>query len=410
MHPPGETTKPHPDGISGWMTFLLAAACGLVAANVYYAQPLVGPISQALNMPESTAGFLVTMTQVGYGLGLLFIVPLGDLLENRRLVLCVLAGGALALLAAGASSTPGQFLAAALFIGVGSVAVQILVPYAAHMATDADRGRVVGNVTGGLMLGIMLARPAASFITALSSWRAVFLVAACVILLVAVALAIALPPRRPTTKLSYWQLIGSLADLARNESVLQRRALYHAFMFGAFTLFWTTVPLLLAGPDFQMSQAGIALFALAGAAGAVAAPAAGRLADRGLTRPATALAMCMVAGAFLLTHVGAAGSTAALASLVIAAIVLDFGVQTNGVLGQRAILTLAPEARSRLNGLYIASFFVAGAIGAALGGWAYAKGGWMLTSWIGFALPVAALLAFFTEAGAGRATADTSSS
>ncbi len=383
--------------VPAWMTFLLAAACGLIAANVYYAQPLVGPIAQDLHLPDSGAGLIVTMTQIGYGLGLLFIVPLADLAENRRLVLCILAVAVLSLLAAGFALTAAQFLAAALVIGLCSVAVQILVTYAAHLAGDATRGRVIGNVTGGLMLGIMLARPVASFVTAVASWRALFFCAAAVIMAVTLALALTLPERRPQIKLSYFGLLASLGQLARRTPVLQRRSAYHAFLFAAFSLFWTTVPLVLAGPRFQLSQAAIALFALAGAAGAVAAPLAGRLADRGLGKQATAGAMLLVAGAFLLTHAGSAGSSLALAAFTLAAIMLDFGVQMNGVVGQRAILASAPEVRGRLNGLYISSFFMAGAIGSALAGWVYAKGGWALTSWVGFALPVAALICLATE-------------
>ena len=188
-----------------------------------------------------------------------------------------------------------------------------------------------------------------------------------------------------------------MAQLAMTTPILQRRALYHACLFAAYSLFWTTTPLLLAGPEFQLSQGGIALVALAGVAGAVASPIAGRVADRGWTRPATALSMLAVAVAFLMTHLAAQGSPMALGLLVAAAILLDFGVSANLTLGQRAIFALDAEVRSRLNGLYMATFFVGGAIGSAIGGWAFAQGGWTLASSIGFALPVAALVYFATE-------------
>jgi predicted MFS family arabinose efflux permease len=179
--------------------------------------------------------------------------------------------------------------------------------------------------------------------------------------------------------------------------VLRRCALYQAFLFGAFSLFWTTTPLLLAGPEFHLSQRGIAWFALAGVAGAVAAPVAGRIADRGWSRAATGAAMLISALAFVLTHIAHAGSTTSLALLVTAAILLDFGVQGNLVLGYRALFVLGAEYRSRLNGLYMATFFMAGAIGSGVGAWAYARGGWALASGIGFALPVIALISFATE-------------
>jgi predicted MFS family arabinose efflux permease len=284
-----------------------------------------------------------------------------------------------------------------LLLGLSSVTVQILVPYASHLAPEAVRGRVVGNVMGGLMLGIMLARPVASFVTEIASWHVVFLGSTVVMMVLAVTIRWVLPRRMPASRPRYGELLASMGHLARKTPILQRRALYHAFLFGAFSLFWTTTPLWLAGPDFHLSQAGIALFALAGVSGAIAAPIAGRLADRGWSRPATGMSMLAAAAAFLMTHIGHAGSPLALAVLVAAAILLDFGVTANMVVGQRAIFVLGAAYRGRLNGLYMATFFVGGAIGSALGGWAYARGGWPLTSWVGFALPIAALLYFGTE-------------
>ena len=379
-----------------WLVLLLAAACGLIVANVYYAQPLAGPISAALGLSPLAAGLIVTMTQIGYGAGLLLVVPLGDLFENRALTLTALAVAALALAAAAVATDALAFLTAALFIGVGSVAVQVLVPYAAHLAPEAVRGRVVGNVMSGVMFGIMLARPAASFITDELSWRAVFVISAAMMVALGGVLRTALPRRRPTARLRYVTLLGSMGRLARHTPVLRRRALYHACLFGAFSLFWTTTPLLLS-QTFLLSQSGIALFALAGVAGAVSAPIAGRVADRGWSRPATGLAMLAVAAAFPLSHLGPPGSAPALAALVAAAILLDFGVTANLVLGQRAIYALGAATRARLNGLYMATFFAGGAIGSALGGWAYARGGWMLASWIGLAMPMAALSYYLTE-------------
>ena len=383
--------------ISPLMTFMFAAACGLVAANIYYGQPLAGPISQSLGFSPAATGLIVTLTQIGYGLGLLLIVPLGDLLENRKLVLMLVALAALALIGAAFASSPSLFLLASLCIGLASVSVQVLVPFAAHMAPDASRGAVVGNVMSGLLCGIMLARPAASFLSELLSWHAVYIISAAIMVGLAILLRVVLPTRVPHTKLHYGQLLSSMGHLALHTPVLQRRALYQACMFAAFSLFWTTTPLLLASPAFGLTQNGIALFALAGAAGAIASPIAGRVADRGWTKLATAFAMVLAIVAFFIGHVSGSGSLLALITLTLSGIMLDFGVQTNLVLGQRAIFTLSAEHRSRLNGLYMATFFGGGAIGSALGGWAYASGGWNLASWFGIAFPVIALLAFLTE-------------
>ncbi|WP_027553740.1 MFS transporter [Bradyrhizobium sp. Cp5.3] len=390
-------TAPETRAVSQRLTFLLAAACGMVAANIYYAQPLIGPISAALGLSHAAAGLIVTMTQIGYGIGLLLIVPLGDLVENRKLICSVIMLGAAALLAAAFATQALPFLTAALFIGLGSVAVQIIIPYAAHLAPEAIRGRVVGNVSTGLMLGVMLARPASSFVTAALSWHAVFFGSTALMIALATVLWMTLPERRPVARMHYGALLMSMPHLVRTTPLLRRRALYQACLFAAFSLFWTVTPLLLASSEFGFSQRGIALFALAGASGVAAAPIAGRLADRGHSRIATLISMLLVALAFLVAHIDVAGSGLNLACLVVAAVALDFGVQGNVVLGFRAIFALGPEHRSRLNGLYMATFFTAGAAGSALGAWAFVQGGWMLASWIGLALPVAALIYAATE-------------
>jgi len=388
--------------VSAKMTVFLATACGLIVANIYYAQPLAGPIAAGLGISPQATGLVVTLTQMGYGAGLLLLVPLGDLIENRRLIVTMIGVATLGLVGAAFSPHAAPFLIASLMVGLGSVAAQVLVPYAAHLAPEAIRGRVVGNVVSGLMLGIMLARPAASFIAQVSSWRVVFMISAGAMVALGLVLSRALPPREPTSKLRYGALLASMGHLVLTTPILRRRALYHAGLFGAFSLFWTTTPLLLAGPEFHLSQGGIALFALAGVSGAIAAPIAGRVADRGWTRPATALCMLAAASAFGVTHLAPHGSRLALGLLVAAAVILDFGVSANLTLGQRAIFALGAEFRSRLNGLYMATFFIGGALGSALGGWAFAQGGWTLASGIGLALPVAALAYWATERGGAR--------
>jgi predicted MFS family arabinose efflux permease len=389
--PPASQTIP------AWITTLLALSCGLIVANIYYAQPLIGPISAELGLAPQLAGVIVTMTQIGYGVGLFFIVPLGDLIENRALVSTVIGLGALALAAAALSAHPTQLLGAALLVGLGSVAVQILIPYAGHLAPEAIRGRVVGNVATGLMLGIMLSRPVSSFIAAATSWHVVYAASAILMAVLAAVMLWALPPRKPTARVGYLGLLASMLHLVRTTPMLRRRAIYQALLFASFSLFWTTVPLLLAGPAFRFSQAGIAWFALAGIAGAIAAPIAGRVADRGWTRPATAFAMVLTAAGFAFTCLVDFGTTFSLVALIIAAIAIDFGVQANVVLGYRALFVLGAETRSRLNGLYMTTFFLAGAAGSGFGGWAYANGGWTFAAAIGAALPIIGLAWLATE-------------
>jgi predicted MFS family arabinose efflux permease len=382
--------------VPNWVTLLLAIACGVIVANLYYAQPLIGLISADTNLSPASAGLIVTLTQVGYVIGLLFIVPLSDLIENRRLVVSALAVVICALVAAPLAHNALFFLVAAMFIGLGSVAAQILVPYAAHLATEDRRGQVVGNIMSGLLLGIMLARPIASFITDFWGWQAVFALSAIITTILTILLALVLPERKPSPTMNYGELIGSLWLLFKTKSILRRRAFYQACLFGAFSLFWTVVPLWLTN-HFHLSQQGIALFALAGVSGAIAAPIAGRLADKGLTRVLTGSAILIAALSFLLPLIVQDDSAIALAILVVSAIMLDMAVSGNLVLGQRAIYSLGNEIRGRLNGVFMAVFFIGGAIGSSLGGWAYASGGWMLASMLGLSMPIAALLYYFTE-------------
>ncbi|MGZ5199159.1 MAG: MFS transporter [Telluria sp.] len=380
-----------------WLMILIAAACGLIVANLYYAQPLLGPISRSIGLSPAAAGLIVTLTQVGYGAGLLLIVPMGDLIENRKLILSLVALQTAALALAVFVSQPSAFLLAALLVGFTAVAVQVLVPYASHMAPEAQRGRVVGNVMSGLMLGIMLARPVASMITHLWSWQVVYVVSAVVMVALGVILRVLLPVRQPHEDTTYGALLASLGGIVAKYSVLRRRGLYQAGMFGSFSVFWTATPLLLTSPAYGLTQRGVAMFALAGVAGAIAAPIAGRVADRGLIRPASAFCMALAAASYGLTLVAPAGSTLALGLLVTSAILLDFGVSGNLVLGQRAIFGLDAKLRSRVNGIYMAIFFVGGALGSALSAWSYARWGWGATAVLGMALPAAALAYFATE-------------
>lgn len=380
--------------ISPGTTFLMAGACALVVANLYYAQTLVGPIGHDLGMSPQSKGLIVTMSQMGYCLGLLLLVPLADLLENRRLivVMTLVCGMALAILSQVVQPLP--FLVLSLLIGMGSVAVQVVVPFAAHLAGDERRGRVVGRVMGGLMLGIMLARPVASAVAQAWGWRSVFIGSSAVMVVSAAILWRWLPQRLPETELSYGGLVRSLANLLKETPLLRERGLYQALLFGAFSLFWTAVPLYLAGPDFSLSQGHIALFSLAGVAGVVAAPVAGILADQGRLVLVTMASMMLVIASFLISHVVTPGTQVHLGLLVLAAIGIDFGVTANLVVSQREIYSLHPALRSRLNGLFIALFFMGGACGSGLGAWVYERGGWSLTSFAGAALPLLALFVF----------------
>lgn len=378
--------------MSGFLTTIIAIACGAVVANLYYAQPLIALIGPAVGLTPDAASLIVTLTQLGYIAGLLLLVPLGDVLENRKLIATTLALAVIGLVLMAVGRSPSLFLLAALIVGLGSVTAQMLIAFTAHLAPDAIRGQVVGNVMSGLLTGILLSRPVASIIADVAGWRAVFGLAALASAALALLLATRLPHRQPAPGTNYRQLIGSLPVLFAGTPVLRRRSFYQAMLFADFTLFWTTAPLELARLGY--TQRGIALFALAGAAGALAAPLAGRIADRGWGRPVTGACLAMAALSFLMARLD---GRFAVAALVAAAILLDFAAQSCVVIGQRAIYTLPAHARSRLTGLFIALFFLGGAFGSAIASPAIQMGGWPLVTWIGFALPLPALVLYAGE-------------
>ncbi|GAA5236161.1 MFS transporter [Verticiella sediminum] len=383
--------------LSPSLLLLFAAACGLLVANIYYAQPLIGLIAPDLGLPDSLAGIVVACAQLGYGVGLLMLVPLADCVENRRLVLILLGGVVASLVAIAASTAAWSFLAATLTLGLCAAAAQILVPLASQLAAPAHRGRVVGNVMAGLLAGIMLARPLASVLAQWGGWRAVFVVSTVLVCALAVALGRKLPRRAPQAGLSYGAILRSMPGLLARNPLLRRRAFYQAMMFAAFTAFWTATPLLLV-EQFGFGQYGIAAFALCGAAGALVAPLAGRLADRGLTRAGTFGALACVTLSFAAT--GWAGQASTVLWLALAAIGIDAAVQVCQVLSLRAIFMLAPEQRGRLNALFMTSVFVGGACGSTLAGALYAAYGWHGVALLGSAFGLAALALFATE---GRA-------
>jgi predicted MFS family arabinose efflux permease len=382
------------DALRAAPIWVFAVACGLTVANIFYSQPLIGLIGPALGLPAARIGLIVTLTQIGYGIGLLLLVPLSDVLENRRLVVTALCAVALGLLGIALSDSAATFMAASFVVGLFAAATQILVPFASHLAAPARRGRVVGIVMSGLLGGVMLARPFSSYIAATWGWRAVFYISAGMMVTLAVVLFRVLPQRHPGTGLAYTRILRSLPRLVARTAVLRRRGFYQAMMFAAFNIFWTGVPLLLAR-EFAFGQVGIALFTLAGAAGALAAPIAGRLADRGLTRPATGWALLAAVVAFFIAVAG--GRWHSLALLIVAALVLDAAVQLCQVLSLRSIYMLAPESRGRLNGLFIACAFVGGATGSGLAPAIYTFDGWGTLANIGVLFVFAALVLYLSE-------------
>ncbi|WP_256737651.1 MFS transporter [Pseudomonas sp. dw_358] len=377
------------------LTLLFAFCCGAIVANIYYAQPIIDLIAPDLGISSHSASLIVSLTQIGYAVGLFFLVPLTDLVENRALMLCTTLLAGVSLIAAGMTEHPGSFLLVSVLIGFSSVSVQILIPLAANLAPEASRGRVVGSIMGGLLLGILLARPLSSVLADHFGWRAVFIVAAVVMLAILLVISLAMPRHQPSHSATYPQLLRSLAHLFMAQPVLRQRAFYQGLMFAAFSLFWSAVPLELAR-HHGLSQSQIAIFALVGAIGAVAAPIAGRLADAGHTQRASLLAMILAPLSFCTWLLPSAWGVITLA---FTGVLLDFAVQMNMVLGQRAIYALDPASRGRLNALYTTSIFAGGAMGSALASALFERGGWLWVACAGSALPLVALARFLLARG-----------
>ena len=373
--------------LSRGLVLLLATTCGAAVANNYYAQPLLNTIANAFGVSDATAGLLVTAGQAGYALGLALLVPLGDLLERRRLITRLLVITAAA--EAAAAAAPGfAVLASALAIaGVTSVVAQIVVPMAASMAPEAQRGQVVGTVMSGLIIGIMLARMVSGLIASAGSWRPVYVMAAAIMLLLAAVLRRVLPEVRPTERMSYRALLRSVLDLVREEPVLRQRMGLGAAALGCFSILWTPIAFLLSGPPYHYGTAIIGLFGVAGLAGAAIAPVAGRLADRGRGRSTTLGAILALLGSWALLAPGAHS----LAALIAGIVLLDLGSQALHISNQSAIYALRPRARSRLNTAYMVAYFVGGAVMSAAASLIYSVAGWGGVCVLGAATAAAAL-------------------
>lgn len=366
----------------------ITLATAMVAASRYYCQPLLADMSRALHLTTAQAGLVPTCTQSGIALGLLLFVPLGDLVERRRLTVTLLlaVAGALGLTAVAFNTT--LLLVAALFTGVFAAVSQLMVGLAASFAIPSQRGRVVGTVTGGLLIGVLSARTIAGVVGGAFGWRAMYLLGAAAMCLLALVLARALPHSRPTQAMRYSQLLGSLLVLVREEHELREAALLGALAFAALNAFWTILVFFIAVPPYHYGTTAAGLFGLAGIAGALVAPVVGHVSDRSGPRFADLIALNLGFLSFVLLFI--AGRH--LAGLIAGIVLLDLATQANLVTNQTRIYSLRPDAANRLNTVYMASYFAGGALGAAIGSLLWNRFGWTGLCALGAALFAAALI------------------
>ncbi|MCU4185449.1 MFS transporter [Acidiferrimicrobium sp. IK] len=357
-------------------------------ASLYYPQPILHTIAGAFHASSGTAGLIVTLSQIGYAVGLGLLVPAGDIVSRRRLVPIVLLLTAMAMVASAVAPSIAVLIALALIVGLGTVMAQVLVPLAASLATDESRGRVVGTVMSGLLLGILLARTVSGLVAGVTSWRTVYVVGAVLLVLLSAVLARVLPPEEVRPSIGYRSLLSSTVRLFLSEPLLRRRAVFGGLGFAAFSVFWTTSAFLLAGAPYHYNDTVIGLFGLVGAGGALCANFAGRLADRNLTRQTTAVFAGLVLVSFVPMWLGRHN----LAWLIAGIFLLDVGVQGMQVTNQSLIYRLAPDSRSRVNASYMVCYFAGGAIGSALAAALYESDGWAGVCLLGAALGAAALV------------------
>ncbi|MEV8515413.1 MFS transporter [Dactylosporangium sp. NPDC051484] len=380
-------------GISRSMVLLMAFAVGAIVADLYYVQPLLPDLSADLGGSADTVGLSVTVTQLGYAAGLILLVPLGDLLANRALVVGMLTVGSVALAATAAAPGPLALLLSLAVVGLSSTAINVLIQLAASLARDHERGRVVGTLMTGLFLGVLLARTVAGAVGELAGWRAVYILGAVLIAALAVALRVKLPALSARGGSTYPRLLTSVVAIVRREPFLRRRMAFGFAGFAAFQLLWTSLPFLLSGDPYRYSSATIGLFGLVGAAGVLCAQVAGRLLDRGLAHPATGVLALCLATAWALAFAG----RTELIVLVIGIVLLDIGVQGVHVLNQTRIYVYEPAIRARVTTAYMTAYFLGGAFGGGLAVSLVPRAGWAGVCIAGGALAAVTTLLWLTD-------------
>jgi len=374
QHISEEVHLPHLSRLHLWV---MTIASAMVVANLYYNQPLLGKIAATFGVTEANAGNISMLTQLGYAVGMLFIIPLGDMLRRKRLIMFDFGLIILSLLLAAFSPSIHFLMLSSFLIGATSVIPQLLVPMAAHLARPEERGRTVGFVVSGLLIGILLSRTLSGYVGEWLGWRAMFVLAAGMMGLLWIALFFLLPEIQPEYKGTYKKLMKSLVHLIRDEPLLRLASIRGALCYACFGTFWTTLVFLLQGPPFHAGSDVAGAFGLVGAFGALAASLMGRLSDKGNAHRITNFTIGLIILSYLIFGV----SSQSIPGLVIGVILLDLGIQATHISNQTLIFSLSPEARNRLNTVYMVSYFVGGATGTFL-----ASHAWLLWKWNGVVL------------------------
>ncbi len=354
------------------LVVLMAVASGMTVANLYYAQPLLEELSRFFRVSQSGIGVAAMLIQTGYALGLLFLVPLGDIKERRALIMTVLLCSIAALLLISVSPTIHLFLVASLLLGLTSIVPQLLVPFAAHLALPEERGKAIGNVMSGLLVGILLSRTLSGIVGSALGWQAVYRLAALMTVFLAVLFAFFLPRLRPGSRIGYGACMASLGRFFLTRRVLREASFVNAMSFGSFSAFWTTLSFFLKSPAYNLGARAAGLFGLIGAAGAVSASVTGRVTDKVSPRFTISVALALS----ILSYACLWAFGHRMAGLIAGIVCLDIGAQSTHISNQARIYALDAESRNRLNAVYMVTSFAGGALGSLLGAFMWSVFGW----------------------------------
>lgn len=366
---------------------LMAMATGLIVANIYYSQPLIILISKEFNVSESNAGQVNFYTQMGYAIGLFFCTPLGDKIERKKQIVLMTITSVVALLGAALTQSIFVLKITGFLIGFTSMVPQLIMPMAANLAEPERRGKIIGTIMSGLLIGILLSRTLSGFVGQLWGWREMFYIAAGICLVLAIIMYFTFPESKPSFEGSYGQLMQSLLHLAKEQRVLREATAINALAFASFGMFWTTMVLLLAGEPFQFGSQTIGLFGLAAGMGALMAPLVGKIADKSNPRVTIGIGIISLLLSFVLLYV----FRTSVVGIVIGIIILDMGMQSIHVSNQTRIYALIPEARNRINTIFMTGSFIGTALGSGIGLWVWDIKQWASVCLVGVLLAVIAL-------------------
>ncbi|GGB96563.1 sugar transporter [Oxalicibacterium flavum] len=390
--------QPTATGLPASALLLMAIACGLCAGGNYFNQPLLHSIAAAFSVSDATAALTVTVAQAAYGCGLLFLVPLGDKFERRGLVVGLMVLAAIGHFISGFTSNISLLFAGIVIAGLFSVAAQILVPMAATLSEPSRSGRAVGIVMSGLLIGILAARSVAGVLSEIAGWHTVYRVSGVIMLLVALALWRILPRSRNPVQLGYLPILLSMGTLIRDLPRLRSRSLISALAFASVSALFSTMALLLSGPQYGLNDMQIGLVGLIGVAGALMANAAGRLGDRGWAHETSVACVLLLFVSWGCLWLG----ESSLVWFLIGLLVIDLGLQGLHLSNQQIVYALMPEARARINAVYMTVYFIGAALGSAMGSLAWNLGGWAAICVTGVVLALLTGLALWYDHCLGR--------